>query len=425
MMFNKNLQIFDLPEKTIDFFCDGCRSEEIIESGGGYVCRNCGLTLDLPIFQYNSPYNQDSIQVYSNELKKTTKLGTNLERRANSRSCELERMSKMQRICNEYSNLVLQIADSEFNRIITALHLPNSLKIDCIFVFKNVWKNLKKGTKGRSAEKLVPVILFMVLKVKAINFDFLQFKNILNVSKNDFKEILMESSRYYPAYAKRDRKQLILKKINEICEFFNFNNDFGKSANIILRKFWPFIKNTKDDVIAGVVTTLALIAKDINSISISRICDKIGIKMSTINYQVKNHIFVKKKISGFKSLVNSSDLIKEVVEGVVFDALIIKSEIAQDLSVGKEIEESDASEIVIIDLKNEKEHHFNVSLEDFRDIIPFNLHSEPLKFTINCYHLTFLKNYTNIVNKSSFGILKLDKKHYRRKCGKGPPILNS
>ncbi|GAH76379.1 unnamed protein product, partial [marine sediment metagenome] len=178
-----------------------------------------------------------------NELKKTTKLGTNLERRANSRSVELERMSKMQRISNEYSNLVLQIADSEFNRIITALHLPNSLKIDCLFVFKNIWKNLKKGTKGRSAEKLVPVILFMVSKVKAINFDFIKFKNILNVSKSDFKAILMEASRYYPAYAKRDRKQLILKKIYEICLSFNFNNDFTKIANIILLRFWPFIKN--------------------------------------------------------------------------------------------------------------------------------------------------------------------------------------
>lgn len=418
MIFNKNLQIFDLPEKTIDFFCDGCRSDEIIESDGGYVCRNCGLTLDLPIFQYNSPYNQDSIQVYSNELKKTTKLGTNLERRANSRSVELERMSKMQRISNEYSNLVLQIADSEFNRIITALHLPNSLKIDCLFVFKNIWKNLKKGTKGRSAEKLVPVILFMVSKVKAINFDFIKFKNILNVSKSDFKEILMEASRYYPAYAKRDRKQLILKKIYEICLSFNFNNDFTKIANIILVRFWPFIKNTKDDVIAGVVTTLTMIAKDINSVSISSICDKIGIKMSTINYQVKNHIFSKKKISGFRSLVNSSNLIKEVIEGVVFDTQIVLPEINQDLSVGKEIDESDKSEIVIIDLKNENEHHFNVSLNDFREIIPHNLHSGPLKFTINTYPLNLLENYTNIINRSDFQILKLNKRHPK----KGPPI---
>jgi len=418
MIFNKNLQIFDLPEKTIDFFCDGCRSDEIIESDGGYVCRNCGLILDLPIFQYNSPYNQDSIQVYSNELKKTTKLGTNLERRASSRSCELERMSKMQRIFNEYSNLVLQIADSEFNRIICALHLPNSLKIDCLFGFKNVWKNLKKGTKGRAPEKLVPVILFMVLKVKAINFDFLKFQSILNVNKNDFKEILMEAARYYPAYAKRDRKQLILKKINEICEYFNFNKDFIQIANNILLKFWPFIKNTKDDVIAGVVGTLAIIAKDINSVSISSICDKIGIKMSTINYQVKNHIFGKKRISGFRSLVNSSKLIKEVIEGVVFDLQVVMPEINQALSFGKEIEESDKSEIVIIDLKNEKEHHFNVSLEDFRDVIPYNLHSRLLKFTINTYPLNFLENYINIINRSDFQILKLNKRHPE----KGPPI---
>ncbi|MCK4238576.1 MAG: hypothetical protein KAX33_05590, partial [Candidatus Lokiarchaeota archaeon] len=133
-------------------------------------------------------------------------------------------------------------------------------------------------------------------------------------------------------------------------------------------------------------------------------------------------IFGKKKISGFRSLVNSSKLIKEVIEGVVFDALIINSEIAQDISVGKVIEESDKSEIVIIDLKNENEHHFNVSLDDFRDIIPHNLHSGPLKFTINTYPLNFFENYTNIINRSDFQILKLNKMHYRRKSGKGPPV---
>ena len=282
---------------------------------------------------------------------------------------------------------------------------------------------MKKGSNARAPDKLAPVVLYMLLKVKTILFEL---EDLLTNAKNrnDFKEVLFDACLHYPAYIKRDRRLLIYKKIYGICEFFRFDKEFMKIAYKILVKFWPLIRNTKDDVVVGVVSALTVIAKNIDSVSISRICDKIGIRMSTINYQVKNHIFSKKKISGFRSLVNSSNLIKEVIEGVVFDTQIVLPEINQDLSVGKEIEESDASEIVIIDLKNEKEHHFNVSLEDFRDIIPYNLHSEPLKFTINCYHLTFLKNYTNIVNKSSFGILKLNKKHYRKKCGKGPPILN-
>ncbi len=418
---------FPLDFNSVNLLCDGCRSDDISESIDGYVCRNCGLIIDVPIFKYNSPYNQDSVQVYSNELKKTTKLGTNLERSSHSRSYEFQRMSKMQNISNEYENFVLSLANSEFNRILTALHLPNSLKNDCISIFRIVWKNLKKGTKARSAEKLAPVILFMVLKVKTINFDIPYLMNILNVEKNDFKEILIDAVCYYPAYAKRDRKPLILKKVNEICDFFNFEKDFMILANIILQKFWPYIKNTKDDVIAGVISTLAVIVKDISSVSISRICDKIGIKMSTINYQVKNHIFGKKKIAGFRSLINSSNLIKELVKCFVFDALIVKSENTQDISVENDIKESNKSEIIIIDLKNDKEHHFNISLEDFRDLIPFNFQSEPLKLTVNSYPLNFLMEYKIKSAKNDIHILKSKKREkflYSKKSGKGPPILN-
>jgi len=423
---NNNL---NLPSffNSVNLFCDGCSSDDISESIDGYVCRNCGLIIDVPIFRHNSPYNQDSVQVYSNELKKTTKLGTNLERISNSRSYEFQRMSKMQNISNEYENFVLHLANSEFNRILTALHLPNSLKNDCISIFRIVWKNLKKGTKGRSAEKLAPVILFMVLKVKTINFDVSSFMNILNVNKNDFKEILIETVRYYPAYAKRERKPLILKKVNEICEFFNFDKDFIILANVILQKFWPHIKNTKDDVIAGVISALVVIVKEIRSVSISRICDKIGIKMSTINYQVKNHIFGKKKNAGFRSLINSSNLIRDIVKCFVFNALIVEPETTQDISDENEIKESNNSEIIFLNLNNNKEHHFKISLEDFRDIFPYSFHSEPLKLTVNRYPLNFSTDYENNADKNKINILKLksrEKFPYRKKSGKGPPFTN-
>ncbi len=427
-MFKNNLQNFNPFEKNLTIRlknqdviqgCDGCESDNFIESGYGLVCRNCGLTINMPFFRCDIKYNQNSIQTYPNKLKKATKIGSSFERMANMKSCELERMAKMQDISNNYQNLVLQLADVEFKRILTALHLPESLKNDCIAIFKKIWKNMKKGSKARAPDKLAPVVLFMLLKVKTILFE-LEDLLINAKNRNVFKEVLFDACLHYPAYIKRDRRLLIYKKIYRICEFFGFDKEFMKIAYKILVKFWPLIKNTKDDVVVGVVSALTVIAKNIDSVSISRICDKIGIRMSTINYQVKNHIFLKMNISGFTSLKKSYRLIKNVVENMVFDVRVVNTEKAQE----NYSEEENKSEIVVFNLKTDQEHHFNASFEDFWDIIPQNLLKEPLIIMINCYQSNILSRYPNKTNNGNSRlkdhIKRLNRKK-RKNSGKETP----
>jgi len=138
------------------------------------------------------------IQHHPNELRREIRVGTKLERTINTSSCELERIS------NQYENFVLQLADIEFNRILTALHLSEFLRNECIDIFGRVWRNLRKGTKGRIPEKLAPVILYILLKANEIVIDLEKYIDKIEIEKTEFKEILMEALSYYPSHAKKD-----------------------------------------------------------------------------------------------------------------------------------------------------------------------------------------------------------------------------
>ncbi|MFX0144094.1 MAG: hypothetical protein ACFE9C_08450, partial [Candidatus Hodarchaeota archaeon] len=58
--------------------CDMCGSADIIDTSGGYVCRECGIVLEIQKLQYYRPYNEERIQYAKGAGK--TQIGTNRER---------------------------------------------------------------------------------------------------------------------------------------------------------------------------------------------------------------------------------------------------------------------------------------------------------------------------------------------------------
>ena len=80
-----------------------------------------------------------------------------------------------------------------------------------------------------------------------------------------------------------------------------------------MHKLWEQIKNTKDDVIAGLVSSISALCSYKEVVRVSSICKRLGIQMSTIQFQVKRRIFEQLNIDGFVSLVRSSNLLKEVM----------------------------------------------------------------------------------------------------------------
>ena len=100
----------------------------------------------------------------------------------------------------------------------------------------------------------------------------------------------------------------------------------------VLSKLWQTIKNTTDDVIAGLCTSITALCSFKNVISVSAICDLLNIKMSTIQFQVKNRIFKRFRVPGFVSLVRSAELLRKfmmkvgLIEGEKLDVEVIREE---------------------------------------------------------------------------------------------------
>ncbi|KKK70395.1 hypothetical protein LCGC14_2924420, partial [marine sediment metagenome] len=56
------------------------------------------------------------------------------------------------------------------------------------------------------------------------------------------------------------------------------------------------------------------IAMDIKDHSMAKICNNLGFAQSAVNYQIKNKIFEKLHIPGYKTITSSRELIKELIK---------------------------------------------------------------------------------------------------------------
>ena len=108
---------------------------------------------------------------------------------------------------------------------------------------------------------------------------------------------------------------------------------FYYQSKKILLKLWESIKNTKDDVIVGITTSISALCLPNHPITVSEICNRLHIRMSTIHKQVERKIFDRLRVPGFQSLVRSADLLKKVMEqlGVLLEEFIEKEEMTPEI----------------------------------------------------------------------------------------------
>ena len=161
----------------------------------------------------------------------------------------------------------------------------------------------------------MPLTIYFVCKFENISINEAELLEISKISKKDFYAFKLQILNFFPEYVERDRKTYILQKILEITEHFKLGMEFYFQSKKILFRLWDSIRNTKDEVIAGLVASISVLcAFKSKDVSVSAICNKLGIKMSTIQSQVKRRIFDEYKISGFTTLIKSSELLKKVME---------------------------------------------------------------------------------------------------------------
>jgi len=141
-----------------------------------------------------------------------------------------------------------------------------------------------------------------------------QILEVSNITKKEFNKFLLMIRNFIPYYKERNNQEYILNRVLNVVEHFNLDMSVFTKSKEILFRFWDSIKSTKDDVIAGLVTSISVLCMYRKELTVNAICKLLNIRMSTIQSQVEKRLFKRFKVSGFKSLVKSADLLKKLMQ---------------------------------------------------------------------------------------------------------------
>ena len=292
-----------------DLTCDVCGSSDIVETKEGYVCRTCGIVLKSQRLQFNRSYNH---KIEQHPRLSFSQIIYSYRKLSFSNTFNLKKLNQI------YSNKIYQEkifhqGKIEIYRIFYCLNLPASLKEFAIDKFKKIYRALNPGTKYRSVERLAPISIYYTLKLHNVSIRESELLEISKISKKEFNAFKLQIITCLPNYFKRNRGEYIVQRILGIVEEFHLGMEFYFKSIIILFKLWDDIKNTTDTIIAGLVCSITALCSYRRKITVNQICEWLGIKMSTIQAQVKKRIFEKFGISGFISLVKSFGLLRKIM----------------------------------------------------------------------------------------------------------------
>ena len=289
--------------------CEACGSADIKQIREGYVCGNCGLVLSDLVLEYHHPYQVSTIQ---HAPKGKTQIGYYKERVANAQSVQLQ---KWQQLDSERDRKeeVKKLARREIRRILSGLGLP-LVEVEPVFKkFVGIRGCIRPGTKYRSVEKLVPITIYLHFKLNCKGISEQELLEISHINKKQFNAFKLQLRAFLPEYQARNRKNYVLQKILQITEEFELGMEFYNNARGIMHRLWEIIKNTKDDVIAGVVCSIVALCEPNRELRVNTLCTHLGIQMSTIQRQVEQNVFNHLRVRGFKSLISSSGLLRKVM----------------------------------------------------------------------------------------------------------------
>ena len=296
------------------FLCEDCGSNEVICEKGYYICQSCGLMI-CKAMVYNRPFKKDQIYHHRHRVGSSvyTKLGNQIERNTLKHSERFNRQAKLQLCSVDHIKTRILI---EITRIFHALQLPNSYIQHVFEKTVSLRESLSKKTKFRAPSKLVPCITYYIMKINAISISEEKLLGVSRLSKKEFGKSKLLVQSHFSEYLHRERKKYILQKISQLQNNFQLPNKFYKLSCVILTKFWSTIKNTTDEIIAGIVSSIVVLSTFRSDISINSICSLLGISMSTIQTQIKRLIVDICHMKGFTSLVKSADLISKLVKSI-------------------------------------------------------------------------------------------------------------
>jgi len=184
-------------------------------------------------------------------------------------------------------------------------------KNDCRELFYRVLSRVKKYTKFRNVQLLMPSIVYTVFRSKGVTIKARDFCRVSNISLADFKEGLLIVSPVYFDYVKRDHEKFVYQLIAKMIAKFSLDSNFKDVTRDIFREFFPLFKNTKDNIAAGLIIALSFVALDYKLRALSEIFEALGTNITRAHYHIERKVFLPNQLGDFKGFAKSRERLKQ------------------------------------------------------------------------------------------------------------------
>jgi hypothetical protein len=168
-------------------------------------------------------------------------------------------------------------------------------------------------TKYIALEKLGPILLYMFLKTREILLVLPEFLDLFRIKYCEFTRDLKKILQYYPDFNLRDKKGIIKKYIAIILKSFNAEQRVISHALTLFSHFYPLVQYRKEEIVAAVICSLTAISFDLHDISMRLICEKAGIRQSSLHRSILDKIFPYLRIPSSLGLKPSFEVMKSKI----------------------------------------------------------------------------------------------------------------
>lgn len=180
-----------------------------------------------------------------------------------------------------------------------------------ISVFNTIHSKIRRYTKYRSINLAFPPILYMFLKVKAIVNNRTVFAQSFEMDYIQLVKNMKYLIPLYPDFKNRDKSRMIFAIIEDVVSYFDLHHHFTDNATMLYNHIYPLLQFTSEELSAGVILVLTLIASGITSVNMAQICERICVSSGSVSNKINKYIIPKLDIPNFQSPINSADLLRE------------------------------------------------------------------------------------------------------------------
>ena len=294
---------------SLSYLCINCGSEDITETEYGYVCRKCATDQGRKRYQSTTSYNRIKNQ---NAITLKTTMGNDREREQSNNRGKIAYLNKLNSMI-PHPEETMQTAFNQTKTLLEKLGRPDRDISKILKKYSEIHAHIKKSRKFRSPEKLIPCVIYFYYKINNIIIDQGTLLENSDLSTTEFNAFRMGMENFWSKYQNRDRKKFVLNRIGGVITEKKLGMNLYVQSEKILNKFWDLIKDSKDDVIAGLVIGIAIIRSKREDIALSSICKFLRISQGTLQKSVQRQWFdnvgIEDEEKGFKKKV---ELLEEI-----------------------------------------------------------------------------------------------------------------